>query len=141
MCRLLGVVTRAPFPLSTALGDLAAPFTELSREHGDGWGVATLPGQDGAGPRAVGDDLWDRALAGTPADAPVLHLRMASPGLGSEVSLRRGPDFFRLRYRADGERVIVASSGVPQPDGAWRVLPYRRVPEVRRDDLRVRVHA
>lgn len=60
---------------------------------------------------------------------------------GSEVSRRRGPDFFRLRYRVDGERVVVASSGVPQPDGAWRVLPYRRVLEVRRDDLGVRVHA
>lgn len=249
MCRLLGVVTRSPLPLTTALGDLAVPFTELSREHGDGWGVASWPGPDGVGPRVVkgpgraaGDELWDRTLGGTPTDAAVLHLRMASPGLpvvpgnthpftagglafahngffspydaldelidpgllagaagstdserfflrvltllrdkgpvdalaraaddirartafaslncllltgealyayadedpGSEVSRRRGPDFFRLRHRADGERVVVASSGVPQPDGAWHVLPYRQVLEVRRGDLGVHVHA
>ncbi|MFE3857311.1 class II glutamine amidotransferase [Streptomyces griseorubiginosus] len=248
MCRLLGVVSRAPLPLAAALGELAAPFTELSREHADGWGIAAWPGRGGDGPRVVkgiaraaGDRLWDDALGGTPADAAVLHLRMASPGLPvvpgnthpftagglafahngffspydaldglidpgllsgagggtdserfflrvltllrdkgpvdalaqaaedirartsfaslncllltrealyayadedpeSEVSRRRGPDFFRLRYRADGERVVVASSGVPQPDGAWSVLPYRRVLEVRRGDLGVRVH-
>jgi len=250
MCRLLGVVTRAPQPLTAALGDLAVPFTELSREHCDGWGVAAWPGRGGGGPRvvkgvgrAVGDRLWDDTLGGAPADAAVLHLRMASPGLPvvpenthpftaeglafahngffspydaldglidpgllagagggtdserfflrvltllrdkdpvdalaqaaddiraratsfaslncllltedalytysdedpeSEVSRRRGPDFFRLRYRVDGERVVVASSGVPQSDGGWRVLPYRHVLEVRRDGLGVRVHA
>lgn len=248
MCRLLGVISRAPLPLATTLGELAVPFTELSREHGDGWGIAAWPGPGGDGPRVVkgiapaaGDRLWDDALAGTRADAAVLHLRMASPGLPvvpgnthpftagglafahngffspydaldelidpglltaaggstdserfflrvltllrdkdpvdalaraaedirarasfaslncllltdealyayadedpeSEVSRRRGPDFFRLRYRADGERVVVASSGVPQPDGAWRVLPYRQVLEVRRAELVVRVH-
>jgi len=32
MCRLLGVVSRAPLPLSTTLGELAARFTELSQE-------------------------------------------------------------------------------------------------------------
>jgi len=249
MCRLLGVVTRAPLPLTAALGELTVPFTELSREHGDGWGIAAWPGAGGGRPRVVkgiasaaGDWLWEHALAGTHADAAVLHLRMASPGLpvvpgnthpftagglafahngffspydaldelidpgllaaaggstdserfflrvrtllrdedpvdalaraaadirarasfaslnclllteealyayadedpDSEVSRRRGPDFFRLRYRADGDRVLVASSGVPQPDGAWRVLPYRQVLEIRRDDLGVRVHA
>ncbi|NEB05364.1 class II glutamine amidotransferase [Streptomyces sp. SID13726] len=247
MCRLLGVVTRTPLLLTTALGDLAAPFTELSREHGDGWGIAARPGDGDAGPlivkgtgRASDDELWDRALGGTLADAALLHLRMASPGLPvvaenthpfaadglafahngffspydaldelidpgllagaggstdseryflrvltllrdkgpvdalaqaaedirarssfaslncllltgqalyaysdedpeSEVSRRRGPDFFRLRYRADGERVVVASSGVPAAEGeGWGVLPYREVLEIRRADLGVR---
>ncbi|MEU6258805.1 class II glutamine amidotransferase [Streptomyces sp. NPDC047043] len=59
---------------------------------------------------------------------------------GSEVSRRRGPDFFRLRYRTEGDRVVVASSGVPQPEGEWSVLPYRRVLEIRRSSLRVSVH-
>lgn len=248
MCRLLGVVTRTPIPLATALGELAAPFTELGHEHRDGWGIAVWPGQ-GAGPRVVkdtdpaaGSRRWAETLAGTPADAALLHLRLASPGLpqvpgnthpfsvgtlafahngyflpydalddliapdllagatgttdseryflrvltllrdkgpvdalehaaadirarasfaslnclllteqalyayadedpDSEVSQRRGPDFFRLRYRVDGDRVIIASSGVPQPDGEWNVLPYRQVLEVRRESLRVTVGA
>ncbi|MEU6140148.1 class II glutamine amidotransferase [Streptomyces sp. NPDC047081] len=247
MCRLLGVVTRTPRPLTEALGELADPFTELGHEHRDGWGIAAWTGQ-GAGPRIVKDTepaarsgLWDKALIGTRTDAAVLHLRLASPGLPvvpgnthpftagtlafahngfftpydalddlidpdlladragstdseryflrvltllrdgdavdalaqaaddirartafaslnclllteqalyayadedpeSEVSRRRGPDFFRLRYRADGDRVVVASSGVPQPDGEWSVLPYRQVLEVRRAGLRVSVH-
>ncbi|WP_030615701.1 class II glutamine amidotransferase [Streptomyces fulvoviolaceus] len=249
MCRLLGVVTPAPIPLAAALDDLAAPFTDLSREHRDGWGIAAWPGQ-GAGPRilkdtnsAAGDRRWDEALTGTRTDAALLHLRLASPDLpvvpgnthpftagtlsfahngyfspydaldglidadllagaagstdserfflrvltllrdedpvdalahaaadiraraasfaslnclllteqalyaysdedpDSEVSRRRGPDFFRLRYRADGDRVVVASSGVPQPDADWSVLPYRQVLEISRADLRVSVHA
>jgi predicted glutamine amidotransferase len=55
----------------------------------------------------------------------------------SEVSRRRGPDFFRLRYRVDEDRVVIASSGIPQPDDRWTVLPYREVLEIRRADLRV----
>ncbi|MFG2554713.1 class II glutamine amidotransferase [Streptomyces sp. NPDC048581] len=246
MCRLMGVVTRAPLPLTDALSDLAAPFTELSREHRDGWGIAAWPGQ-GTGLRIVKDTapaadtrLWGTVLTGTLTDAALLHLRLASPDLPivpgnthpftagslafahngfftpydaldglidadllaraagstdseryflrvltllgeedpadalaqaaadirarasfaslnclllteqalyayseedpeSEVSRRRGPDFFRLRYRADEDRVVVASSGVPQPDGDWHVLPYRRVLEIHRSSLRVSV--
>ncbi|MFE3112652.1 class II glutamine amidotransferase [Kitasatospora indigofera] len=55
----------------------------------------------------------------------------------SEVSRRRGPDFFRLRYRVQDDRVIVASSGIPQATPDWSVLPYRQVLEVRRTDLRL----
>lgn len=247
MCRLLGVVTRTARPLADSLGELAAPFTELGREHRDGWGIAAWPAQCAA-LRTVKDTvpaaesrLWDEALTGTLTDAAVLHLRLASPGLpvvpgnthpftagtlafahngfftpydalddlidadllagragstdserfflrvltllreadpvdalaraaadirarasfaalnclllteralyaysdedpDSEVSRRRGPDFFRLRYRADGDRVVVASSGVPQPEGRWTVLPYRRTLEIHRSSLRVSVH-
>ncbi|MEV6480262.1 class II glutamine amidotransferase [Streptomyces sp. NPDC051576] len=249
MCRLLGVVTRAPVPLATALDELAVPFAELSHEHHDGWGIAAWTGQ-AAGPRivkdtapAAGSGLWDETLTGPPADAALLHLRLASPGLpvapgnthpftagtfafahngffapydaldelidadllagaagdtdseryflrvltllrdadpvdalaraaadvrarasyaslnclllteqalyayadedpASEPSRRRGPDFFRLRYRidADGGRVVVASSGLPQPEGEWSVLPYRQILEIRRSSLRVSVH-
>ncbi|WP_405969996.1 hypothetical protein OG496_06655 [Streptomyces sp. NBC_00988] len=53
------------------------------------------------------------------------------------VSRRRGPDFFRLRYRVDEDRVVIASSGIPQPDDRWTVLPYREVLEIRRAGLRV----
>lgn len=247
MCRLMGVVTRAPLSLADALSDLAAPFTELSREHRDGWGIAAWPGK-GTGLRIVKDTapaadtrLWDTVLTGTLTDAALLHLRLASPDLPvvpgnthpftagtlafahngfftpydaldelidadllagaagstdseryflrvltllraedpvdalahaaadirartsfaslnclllteqalyaysdedpeSEVSRRRGPDFFRLRYRAGEDRVVVASSGVPQPDGDWHVLPHRRVLEIHRSSLLVSVH-
>ncbi|MFJ2008308.1 class II glutamine amidotransferase [Streptomyces chartreusis] len=246
MCRLLGVVTRTPQPLADALGALSGPFTELGREHRDGWGIAAWAGLD-THPRIVKDTEaavtsrhWDGALADTRSDAALLHLRLASAGLpvvpgnthpftagtlafahngffspadaldelidadllaaaagntdseryflrvltllrqrdctgalsqaaadirarasfaalnclllteqalyayadedpDSEVSRRRGPDFFRLRYRTGEDRVIVASSGVPQPDGEWSVLPYRHVLEIRRSILRVSV--
>jgi predicted glutamine amidotransferase len=245
MCRLLGVVTRAPLPLDTALDGLVGPFTELSLEHRDGWGIAAGQGT-GSSPLVVkgiepaaGTDSWGRTLAGTVTDAALLHLRLASPGLPvvpgnthpftvgtvafahngyftpydaldeliapellagaagstdseryflrvltllrergpadalaraaadvreraaayaslncllltedalyayadedpeSEVSRRRGPDFFRLRYRVDEDRVVIASSGIPQPDDRWTVLPYREVLEIRRAGLRV----
>jgi predicted glutamine amidotransferase len=65
----------------------------------------------------------------------------------SEVSRRRGPDFFNIRYLVDPGRVVVASTGfagsTPGPSGRtieWDVLPYRHVLEIRRDDLRVSVH-
>ncbi|MFF1871102.1 class II glutamine amidotransferase [Kitasatospora herbaricolor] len=58
----------------------------------------------------------------------------------SEVSRRRGPDFFRLRYRVQDDRVVVASSGIPQATADWSVLPYRQVLEVRRTDLRLSTH-
>jgi predicted glutamine amidotransferase len=58
----------------------------------------------------------------------------------SEVSRRRGPDFFRLRYHAGAGRVLVGSSGIPQPDGDWQVVPYGQVLEVDRESLRVTLH-
>ncbi|WP_329578942.1 class II glutamine amidotransferase [Kitasatospora sp. NBC_01250] len=59
----------------------------------------------------------------------------------SEVSRRRGPDFFRLRYQARADRVVVASSGIgAQDDGSWSLLPYRQVLEIRRGDLRISTH-
>lgn len=70
--------------------------------------------------------------------APLYAYAYADQDPDSEVSRRRGPDFFRLRYRTEKDRVV-ASSGVPQPDGDWSVLPYRRVLEIRRGDLRVSV--
>ncbi|MDH6118471.1 putative glutamine amidotransferase [Kitasatospora sp. GAS204A] len=248
MCRLLGVVTRAPMRLADSLTDLTESFTGLSREHRDGWGVAAWRAD---GELAVAKEVlpahaseaFPRTLAESVTDAALLHIRMASPGLPtearnthpfsagtiafahngyftpvdavdelidpellagahgdtdseryflrvlarlrtedpvdalaraaaeirerarfaslnclllteralyayadenpeSEVSRRRGPDFFRLRYQARADRVVVASSGIgPQPaDDGWSVLPYRQVLEVRRGDLRISTH-
>ncbi|MFI5882870.1 hypothetical protein [Streptomyces sp. NPDC051554] len=33
--------------------------------------------------------------------------------------------------------MVIASSGIPQPDDRWTVLPYREVLEIRRAGLRV----
>jgi len=246
MCRLLGVVTRAPQPLTDALSDLIEPFTALACEHADGWGIAARRGRElvvtrGTDPAHTSPGY--RAALAAPADAALLHLRMASPGSPvrpgnthpftagilafahngffsprdalddlidpeilagatgdtdserfflrvltrlrdedrdpvdaiartaaeirsratfaslncllltedalyayaeenpeSEVSRRRGPEFFRMHYRTGTTGAVVASSGVAEgPD--WQLLPYGRVLEIRRNDLRVSTHA
>ncbi|GAA0369195.1 class II glutamine amidotransferase [Actinoallomurus spadix] len=61
----------------------------------------------------------------------------------SEVSRRRGPEFFRMRYLVESDRIVVASTGFADvsPEGErWLPLPYRQVLQVRRRDLRVSVH-
>jgi predicted glutamine amidotransferase len=246
MCRLLGVVSRAPMRLADSLSDLLGPFAELSCEHPHGWGVAAW---HGTGELAVDKDTAAARLSprfrevarDTVTDAATLHIRKASPGLPvepanthpftagtiafahngyftpvdavddligpellagaagntdseryflrvlarmrdedpidalalaaadisaradigslncllltqdalyayaeenpeSEVSRRRGPDFFRMRYRVDADRVVIASSGIAPDEAAWTVLPYRQVLEIRRTDLRVSTH-
>ncbi|WP_034091769.1 class II glutamine amidotransferase [Streptacidiphilus albus] len=84
MCRLLGVVSRGPRPLTDTLSGLLDPFTALSCEHADGWGVAAW--RDGE--LSVAKDTSPAhaskayAQALSPAtDAALLHLRKASPGL------------------------------------------------------------
>jgi predicted glutamine amidotransferase len=246
MCRLLGMVTRVPRPLTDALSGLLEPFTALSCEHADGWGIAARRGVESAVTRgtepAHASPAYRAALA-APADAALLHLRLASPDLPvepgnthpftagtlafahngyfsprdalddlidpeilagaaggtdserfflrvltrlrgedrdpvdaiartaadiraraafgslncllltedslygyaeedpqSEVSRRRGPEFFRMHYRTEAAGVVVASSGIAT-GGEWQLLPYGRVLEIRRKDLRVSTHA
>jgi predicted glutamine amidotransferase len=57
----------------------------------------------------------------------------------SEVSRRRGPEFFDLRYRMETGRVMVASTGWAQPADSWHRLLRRHVLEVQRD-LRIILH-
>ena len=90
MCRLLGWVTTAPTTLLDLLGeaDLDA-FTELSRRHADGWGVARAT--------ATGTKVHKRADAartsrafrswarGHATDLGMAHLRWATLGLGVGV--------------------------------------------------------
>ncbi|MGC4853247.1 class II glutamine amidotransferase [Micromonospora sp. DT4] len=58
----------------------------------------------------------------------------------SEVSRRRGPDFFRLSYRVMPDRVVVASSGWRQPEAQWIGLGSGTVLQIDRAGLRVQVH-
>ncbi len=58
----------------------------------------------------------------------------------SEVSRRRGPEYFPLRFRVEPDRVVVTSTGYPQPADEWTVLEEREVLEIRRSSLRVTRH-
>ena len=86
MCRLVGWVSPAPTTLAALLGEPSlTELTELSRQHEDGWGLAWWddgelrtvrshePAHASAQFRAVAQDVR--------ADAALLHLRWATPGL------------------------------------------------------------
>ena len=86
MCRLLGVVSRAPAPLTDTLADDLEPFAALSSIHCDGWGMAYWNGDDDlvvdkSPEAALGSaDFWAAAKAAD-TDAAMLHLRKASDGM------------------------------------------------------------
>jgi len=86
MCRLLGYVTVCDQVVGEALADALPTFTDLSALHKDGWGMAWF---DGAGIRvrreaveARRSEEYAAAVSDTVTDAALLHLRMATPGLG-----------------------------------------------------------
>jgi predicted glutamine amidotransferase len=63
----------------------------------------------------------------------------ADHSLDSEVIRRRGPDFFDLRTMTAPGRLLVASTGWPQPPGQWCRLPDQQVFEIS-PDLALTVH-
>ena len=86
MCRLLGVVSTTAQPLTALLKDDLEPFTALSSEHCDGWGVAHRDGRGGLTvrkePGAARDSAaFQDALGEAHTDAALLHLRKASTGM------------------------------------------------------------
>jgi predicted glutamine amidotransferase len=87
MCRLLGWVSDEPRPLTDLLpANELAEFTELSRLHADGWGIAWYDGnQELQTLRSQGaayqDDEYAEAVAGIATTGAALHLRWATPGL------------------------------------------------------------
>src|SRR5699024_9046877 len=100
MCRLLGVVSREPISLDRAVAEEIEPFTEQSRLHKDGWGVAWYAAEDGASP-ALDDPrrpqirrhldvaresaAYDAAIHAATGPMMLVHLRRASPGLPLEI--------------------------------------------------------
>ncbi len=86
MCRLLAFASVAPTTPVDLLADDLTSFVALSQEHADGWGMAWY---DDDGELDLAKDveparesqLLDKLTRTTGADAMVLHLRRASPGL------------------------------------------------------------
>jgi predicted glutamine amidotransferase len=86
MCRLLGLVSTAAVTLAGLLGEKdLAEFTELSREHGDGWGMAWAA--DGgvsvikAPDAAVASSAFAHEARVHRGDLGMVHLRRATTGL------------------------------------------------------------
>ena len=91
MCRLLGVVSRAPAPLTETLSEDLGPFAALSSVHCDGWGLAHWNHDDdlvvAKSPEAALDSAQFRtATAAADTDAAILHLRKASAGMAPTAS-------------------------------------------------------
>lgn len=88
MCRLLGAVTLPSVPLSEALREEFAPFTDQSEVHSDGWGIAWYDGPDARTPQlrrelAVARECGVYETAAREAVGPLVmvHLRKSSPTL------------------------------------------------------------
>ncbi len=121
MCRLLGWVSSRPRTLDELLGaDELAAFTELSRRHGDGWGIAWLDDDGGvevckeAGAAYASRAYWD-AVRTVRTRAAIVHLRWATPGLAV-----RSDNTHPFRY--DG--AAFAHNGAIRPvDGLLSLLP------------------
>ncbi len=96
MCRLLGYATAAPASVVDVVGEAELPaFVELSRTHGDGWGVAWAM-EDGVEVHKCHDAAvtsleFAAHAAETPSDAGLVHLRWATMGL--EVKLENAHPF------------------------------------------------
>lgn len=88
MCRLLGAASPAPATVETVLGaDQRAVFADMARLHRDGWGTAwrSLDGRIHRHVRpssGVGDPELEDTLEEGPATARIVHLRLATQGLG-----------------------------------------------------------
>jgi predicted glutamine amidotransferase len=86
MCRLLGYVSRTPTTFAELLGEADLhEFTELSRKHADGWGLA-WPTDDGievtkAPDAARSSPLFAHAAHEHVSDLGLAHLRWATLGL------------------------------------------------------------
>jgi predicted glutamine amidotransferase len=86
MCRLLGYATRTPTTLAALLGEAELQeFTELSRKHADGWGLAWAA-DDGvevikAPDAARTSPLFANTSHEHVADLGLIHLRWATLGL------------------------------------------------------------
>ena len=83
MCRLLGFTSGTPQALDNVVGGCLRSFTDLSAEHGHGWGVASCDGDvvmDKEPEAAGSSELYADAVS-RPTSGALVHLRKASSGL------------------------------------------------------------
>lgn len=107
MCRLLGYVARDPMKLCEVLGHDVLAFTDLSRRHTDGWGMARYEESGRLDVRrgldaAYSSPEYAKACTGLAADAQIVHLRWAT--LGFPVRLENTHPFTdgRLAFAHNG---------------------------------------
>jgi predicted glutamine amidotransferase len=86
MCRLLGVVSATARPLPALLSDDLEPFTALSANHCDGWGLAYHDRRGALQVRKAPETAhsspgYRSALGEADTDAALVHLRKASEGM------------------------------------------------------------
>ncbi len=130
MCRLLGCVSRTPTTLTGLLGEVAlAQFTELSRQHGDGWGIACGAHDRVEVHRAVDaartSDAFSQTVRQRPVELAMVHLRWAT--LGLPVALHNAHPF------TDGRLAFAHNGSVAPPSSLDRLLSDRVRPALRGD--------
>ncbi len=131
MCRLLGVVSATARPLTTLLGEDLEPFTALSDNHCDGWGLAYRDPRDALEVRkapqtAHSSPAYRAALAEAETDAALVHLRKASAGMvnddanthpfTAETAGGRSVAFAHNGWASDGpalDAMLAAAGGPP----------------------------
>lgn len=114
MCRLLAFVSRRPVSLAGTVGSSLVEFTELSRRHGDGWGMAWQGDDDGLQVRrapeaAYGSAEYAHLVNTVRTRTLVIHLRWAT--LGYPVSMGNTHPF-------TADDVAFAHNGSIKDDGA-----------------------
>ncbi len=120
MCRLLGWVAQPGLTLRTSIGyENYQAFTELSRIHADGWGIAYAAKDNltvRKSPTAASADPEFAALSRrASSEAAIAHLRWATPGLPVE---QRNTHPFRY-----GDSAFAHNGAIYPLDRLSRVLP------------------
>ncbi len=87
MCRLLGIVTASPYEFGLVLREAPRSMAVLSREHRDGWGIATHAGMRGYGwelhrsVRTADDDpAFAKQAEGARGRVIIAHVRQRTVG-------------------------------------------------------------
>jgi predicted glutamine amidotransferase len=85
MCRLLGYSSTTATTFNEAVGNNFAEFVNLSKDHCDGWGIATTDNQKSElykEPLAANkSEHFSEQLASHKSNAALLHLRWATEGM------------------------------------------------------------
>lgn len=120
MCRMLAVVSREPIALDAAIAREIEPFTEQSRLHADGWGVAWYgtPEVEDAVPRNAAEPAAEPAPAAVAASLPDPLPVRRTPRIRRRIGPAWEDDAYRAALaEAVGPMMLVhlrkASPGLP----------------------------